>query len=161
MTISAPISLSFQFACAALACTIVLATSLASAEEAQTGLPKIALTAGGQSIRADIAATDETRQKGLMYRKSMGKNEGMLFVFTEVAYHAMWMRNTPLPLAVAFVDASGTIVSIHEMEPFSETTHQAHGPSRYALEMNKGWFAANKVKVGDRIKGLDKAPAPR
>lgn len=124
-------------------------------------LPTIALKAGGQAIHAEVASTDETRQKGLMFREKMARNDGMLFVFNELAYHAMWMRNTPLPLAVAFMDDAGKIVSIHEMEPHTEITHQAAGPARYALEMNRGWFAANKIKAGDSIKGLEKAPKPR
>ena len=132
----------------------------AHAKEPQKGLPVITLSAGGQSIRADVAATDPTREKGLMFREKMGKNEGMLFVFSNVGYHAMWMRNTPLPLSVAFMDEAGKIISIHEMQPFVETIHQSAGPASYALEMNKGWFVANKVKVGDAIKGLDKAPKP-
>lgn len=135
--------------------------SLAVAKEPQTGLPKVALSAGGQSIRADVAATDESRQKGLMFRTNLARNEGMLFVFADIGYHAMWMRNTPLPLSVAFMDEAGRIVSIHEMEPHTEDTHQAAGPARYALEMNRGWFVANKVKPGDVIKGLEKAPKAR
>ena len=93
-----------------------------------------------------------------MFRTQMGKNEGMLFVFPQVAYHAMWMRNTLIPLSVAYLDDSGKIVSIHEMEPQTEISHQAEGPVRYALEMNAGWFRGNKIKAGDNIKGLDKAP---
>jgi uncharacterized membrane protein (UPF0127 family) len=130
-------------------------------DSANAPLPTIALKAGGQTIQAEVAATDATRQKGLMFREKMARNEGMLFIFNELAYHAMWMRNTPLPLAVAYMDDAGKIVSIHEMEPHTETTHQAAGPVRYALEMNRGWFAANKIKVGDSIKGLEKAPKPR
>lgn len=126
----------------------------------QTGLPKITLKAGGQSIQADVAATEESRQHGLMFRTKMAKNEGMLFVFTQLGYHAMWMRNTPINLAVAYMDDQGKILSIHEMEAFNETSHQAAGPARYALEMNAMWFAQHKVKVGDRIGGLEKAPKP-
>ena len=127
----------------------------------QTGLPKITLSAGGQTIIADVAATDESRQKGLMFRTKMAKNEGMLFVFTQLGYHAMWMRNTPINLSVAYMDDEGKILSIHEMEAFNETSHQAAGPARYALEMNAAWFSQHKVKVGDRIGGLEKAPKPK
>ncbi len=127
----------------------------------QTGLPKISLKAGGQTIQADVAATDETRQKGLMFRTKMAKNEGMLFVFMQLGYHAMWMRNTPINLSVAYLDDQGTILSIHEMEAFNETSHQAAGPTRYALEMNAMWFSQHKVKIGDRIGGLEKAPKPK
>ena len=71
------------------------------------------------------------------------------------------MRNTPLPLSVAFIDDAGKILSIHEMEPFSETNHMATGPAKFALEMNLGWFVTHKVSVGDRILGLEKAPKPK
>ena len=123
-----------------------------------SGLPTISLKVGNQSIQAEVAATDESRQRGLMFREKMARNEGMLFVFPQIAYHAMWMRNTPLPLAVAFMDDRGKILSIHEMQPFTEQSHQAAGPARFALEMNSGWFSANRIFVGDTIRGLDRAP---
>ncbi len=147
------------------ACLIFIALNFAAthtpAKDGTPSLPVMTLKAGGQAIQAEIAATEESRQKGLMFREKLARNEGMIFVFTEIGYHAMWMRNTPLPLAVAFIDEAGKILSIHEMQPHTEITHQAAGPSRYALEMNAGWFKANKVSVGDTIKGLEKAPKPR
>ena len=85
----------------------------------------------------------------------------MLFVFPDIGYHAMWMRNTLIPLSVAYLNERGVILSIHEMQALSEVAHQSAGPARYALEMNAGWFAANKVSVGETIKGLDKAPKPQ
>lgn len=127
----------------------------------QAGLATINLKVGSQNVRADVANTDATRQIGLMFRPKMGKQEGMLFVFPEVAYHAMWMRNTLIPLSVAYMNERGVIVSIHEMQALSEAVHQATGPARYALEMNAGWFGSNKVNVGDTIKGLDRAPKPQ
>ncbi len=130
-------------------------------DQPQPKLPVIVLHAGGQSINAEVAATDATRQVGMMWRQKMGKNEGMLFVFPQRGYHAMWMRNTLLPLSVAFIDEKGEILSIHEMQPQTETSHQSAGPARYALEMNTGWFTAHKIKVGNLIKGLEKAPAPK
>ena len=123
-------------------------------------LPTIMLKVGSQTVKAEVAVTDETRQKGLMFREKVAANSGMLFVFADIAYHAMWMRNTPLPLAVAFMDQSGKIVSIHEMQPHTEISHMAAGPVRYALEMNGGWFERNQVKAGDLIQGLAKAPKP-
>ena len=149
------------FTLTALVFAFVIGSMPVWAKESAASLPTITLKAGGQTIRAEVAATDETRQKGLMFREKMAKNAGMLFIFPDVAYHAMWMRNTPLPLAVAYMDASGKIVSIHEMQPHTETSHQAAGPARYALEMNSQWFAKNNVKTGDTIKGLGKAPKPQ
>ena len=127
----------------------------------QTGLPAITLKVGNQTVHADVANTEATRQTGLMFRQKMGRQEGMLFVFADIGYHAMWMRNTPIPLSVAYMDERGVILSIHEMQPLSELSHQSAGPARYALEMNAGWFSTNKIKAGDTIKGLEKAPKPQ
>ena len=147
---------------ATLFCALLIASAVTSAKDVPLPRqPTIYLKAGSQSIQAEVVASDETRQRGLMFRESMGKNDGMLFVFTERAYHSMWMRNTPLPLSVAFMDDSGKILSIHDMQPFSDTNHMAAGPAKYALEMNLGWYVTNKVRVGDRIAGLEKAPKPK
>jgi hypothetical protein len=146
---------------AVVAAISLFASPLHAKDQPATGLPTVSLKAGNQTIRADVAATEASRQKGLMFREKMARNDGMLFVFSDLAYHAMWMRNTPLPLAVAYMDDAGKIISIHEMKPFTEDSHQAAGPARYALEMNGGWFTTNKVNVGDTIKGLEKAPKAR
>jgi uncharacterized membrane protein (UPF0127 family) len=150
------------FAAVAMGSTSLLADQSTLAKGSpQTGLPKISLRVGSQNVRADVASTEATRQLGLMYRKNMGKNEGMLFVFPQLGYHAMWMRNTLLPLSVAYLDDRGVILSIHEMQPLTEVPHQSAGPARYALEMNAGWFGANKIRAGDIVKGVDKAPKPQ
>ena len=135
--------------------------SASTAPQPQKGLPMLTLKAGKQAVKAQVAATEDTRQLGLMHRASMPVNEGMLFVFAQLGYHAMWMRNTLIPLSVAYLDDAGKIVSIHEMEALNETSHQAKGPVRFALEMNAKWFSKNDVKVGDIIGGLDKAPKPQ
>ena len=140
---------------------VVANATVAPAGVPQTGLPTMILKVGNQSVRADIANTETSRQAGLMFRQKMGKQEGMLFVFPEIGYHAMWMRNTLIPLSVAYLDERGVILSIHEMQPLSETPHQSAGPARFALEMNAGWFGANKISVGNTIKGLEKAPKPQ
>jgi uncharacterized membrane protein (UPF0127 family) len=124
-------------------------------------LPTLELSAGIHLIRAEIANTFDSRARGLMFRKSLGANSGMLFVFPDVAPHCMWMKNTLVPLSVAFMDEQGTIVSIHDMKPHDETSHCAAKPTRFALEMNQGWFAQKGIKAGARISGLDKAPPPR
>ena len=143
-----------------LAClsTSPYTTALESSKSTTVKNHAITLSAGGQSIKAEVAADDATRQQGLMFRTNMGKNDGMLFVFPELGYHAMWMRNTLIPLSVAYMDQAGKILSIHEMQPQTETPHQAAGPARYALEMNAAWFTGHKVRVGDTIKGLEKTP---
>lgn len=123
--------------------------------------PRIQLTLDKQSINVELVATIESRMKGLMFREKMAKNDGMLFVFDEVGYHGMWMKNTLIPLSVAFIDAQGKILNIADMEPHSETTHSAAGPALYALEMNKGWFKQHGIGPGTVVKGLDKAPKGR
>src|SRR5215510_10038616 len=109
-------------------------------------LPVLELNAGIHLIRAEVANTFETRAQGLMFRKHLGPNEGMLFVFPQAEAHCMWMKNTLIPLAVAFMDAEGTIISISEMRPQTETSHCASAPATLALEMSGGWFAAKGLK---------------
>jgi uncharacterized membrane protein (UPF0127 family) len=141
-------------------CIALLALSAASGA-ALGQLPTLELNAGIHLIRAEVAGTFDSRARGLMFRKSLAPNSGMLFVFPDVSAHCMWMRNTYVPLSVAFMDEQGTIVSIHDMKPQDETSHCAAKPARFALEMNQGWFARKGVKPGANIGGLEKAPAPR
>jgi uncharacterized membrane protein (UPF0127 family) len=93
-----------------------------------------------------------------MFRKSMGKDDGMLFIFDEPGYHSIWMKNTLIPLSVAFVDKDGVILNIADMEPQTLDSHQAAGPAVYAIETNVGWFAGKKIKPGDKVTGLPKPP---
>jgi uncharacterized membrane protein (UPF0127 family) len=141
----------------------VLAATLCGAALAQQSqqLPAMRLTIGMHVVRAEVASNFDTRGRGLMFRESLAPNQGMLFVFDENAQHCMWMKNTLIPLSVAFVAADGTIVNIADMKPHDETTHCAQRPVPYALEMDRGWFASRGIKAGQKIAGLDKAPAPR
>jgi uncharacterized protein len=124
-------------------------------------LPAIELTAGIHLIHAEVANTFETRAQGLMHRKHLGPNEGMLFVFPQAEAHCMWMKNTLIPLSVAFMDGQGKIVSIAEMRPQTETSHCAAAPAKFALEMSGGWFAAKGLKPGATLLGVTRAPAAR
>jgi uncharacterized membrane protein (UPF0127 family) len=123
---------------------------------ARAELPVIELGAGMHLIRAEVADDTPSRTQGLMFRQSMPQNSGMVFVFEAEAQHCMWMKNTLIPLSVAFIDRAGAIVSIHDMQPHSEQSHCAAAPARYALEMNKGWFAQRGIKPGARLRGLEK-----
>lgn len=119
-------------------------------------LPVVQLSAGMHLIRAEVAADFATRGRGLMYRKSLGANAGMLFIFDAPGIHCMWMKNTYIPLSVAFLDAQGAIVNIADMQPHSEQSHCAARPAVYALEMAQGWFAQRGVKAGMKLGGLEK-----
>ena len=124
------------------------------ADSASVHFPVTNLKAGKYLIRAEVASTDAQREQGLMFRRKLPKNNGMLFVFDRPARSCMWMKNTPLPLSVAFIDADGTILNIEEMEPFTLESHCSQGWIRYALEMNKNWFSRNGIKPGSKISGL-------
>ena len=133
--------------------TVILALSTVSAS-AQQKFKVIPLNAGMHIIQAELAANDKDRQQGLMFREKMGPNEGMVFVFDAPATVCMWMKNTPLPLSVAFIDESGKIVNIEDMKPQTTESHCAKKPIRYALEMNQGWFKQKNIKPGSEIGGL-------
>ena len=105
-------------------------------------------------IQAEVVGDPATRARGLMHRKALAQNAGMLFIFDDHAIHCMWMKNTLIPLSVAFIDDRGTIVNIADMEPHSEASHCAAQPVKYALEMNRGWFAARGIKPGARLGGV-------
>ena len=132
----------------------------APAQAQQPQLPGIDLMAGMHRVHAEVANDMGSRMQGLMYRKSMPQNAGMVFVFEENATHCMWMKNTLIPLSVAFIDETGVITNIADMQPQSEQSHCAVRPARYALEMNKGWFAQRGIKPGVKLGGLEKL-APR
>lgn len=140
----------------------VLAAAMAlSAGAVAQAMPVVELTAGMFRIEAEVAATQEHRMLGLMQRKTMAPQKGMLFVFDGPARHCMWMRNTLLPLAVAFLDEQGRIVNVEEMLPQSDDNHCAAKPAKYALEMNAGWFKARGFGAGTAIGGIGKAPPAR
>lgn len=121
---------------------------------AQQKFPVMPLNIGVHLIKAEVAADDPSRQQGLMFRKSMGANEGMLFVFDEPARICMWMKNTYLPLSVAFLDKEGRIINIEDMQPQTTDSHCAAKPALYALEMNQGWFKKKNILAGTRVMGL-------
>ena len=111
------------------------------------------LKVGMHSIRAQLAITPMQRQIGLMHRREMPSHEGMLFVFDEPSQQCFWMRNTLIPLSIAFLADDGTVVNLADMKPQSDDSHCSAKPVRFALEMNQGWFAKRGVKPGTRISG--------
>ena len=137
---------------------LLLAAGAAAAQ--QPPLPTVQLGAGMHLIRAEVADSDATRSLGLMRRSALPPNGGMLFVFEAPDLHCMWMKNTPLPLSVAFIDEAGAIVNIEDMQPHTEQSHCAARPVPYALEMRQGWFGEHGIRAGSRLRGLEKL-APR
>jgi uncharacterized protein len=117
-------------------------------------LPTTTLTIGDHTITVEVASTPEQRATGLMNRFSLRPDQGMLFVFERAEVQAFWMKNTYVPLSIAFIDASGRIVNIEDMAPQTENSHWSRGPVQFALEMRKGWFAERGVRVGDRVDGI-------
>jgi uncharacterized protein len=114
-------------------------------------LEQIEIKAGMHLIKAEVAADSPTRTRGLMMREKLGANEGMIFVFPDKAGHCFWMRNTLVPLSIAFLDDDGTITNIEDMKPQTEDSHCPVRAVRYALEMEQGWFARRGVKAGARL----------
>ena len=141
-----------------LAWTLVAALAgAAPAARAQQGpqpkLETVDLSVGMHVIKAELAVTQAQQAVGMMMRTEMGANEGMLFVNSDSGMRCFWMRNTLLPLSIAFIADDGTIVNIAEMQPRSDESHCSTKPVRYALEMNKGWFAKRGLQAGSRIRG--------
>lgn len=134
---------------------IALASTAPAAAQGQPqmNLPRIEITAGMHRIEAQVAASPQERQTGLMHRKEMPAHEGMLFVFEQPATQCFWMRNTLLPLTAAFVADDGTIVNLADMKPQTEDSHCSAKPVRYVLEMNQGWFGKKGIKAGFKLGG--------
>ncbi|MDR0247528.1 MAG: DUF192 domain-containing protein [Burkholderiales bacterium] len=139
----------------------LLAFSVAQAQNittAQPPLSTIKLTAGDHTIIAEVAQTPEQRERGLMHRFTLPGGHGMLFVFTHPQPLSFWMKNTPAPLSIAFIDEHGAILNIRDMTPNDDTTlHRSQGNALYALEVRKGWFDEQGVKAGSSIRGLPPA----
>ena len=142
------------FATATLLSALVGGLMASAAAQQTQRFNLVALTAGINLIKAEVAAAPAEREQGLMFREKMAQNEGMVFVFEGPAEVCMWMKNTLLPLSVAFIDGNGKIVNIEDMKPQSLDSHCAKSLVRYALEMNVGWFRQKNIKAGSVIEGL-------
>ena len=123
---------------------------------ADAAMRTLQLRIGNHPLKVEVAENDAQRMKGLMNRDKLGRNDGMLFIFEEPAYQAMWMKNTLIPLSVAFLDRDGTILNIRDMQPQTLDSHMSAGPALYAVETNRGWFAERGIKAGDKVAGLPK-----
>ena len=135
-------------------CALMVPGLLLAQQAPQPTLRTTKLTAGIHVITAEIASTPQSRMIGLMMRERLAPNHGMVFVFEDKSQHCFWMRNTLIPLSIAFIDDDGTVVSIADMSPKSEASTCPQRPVRYALEMDQGWFAKRGVTAGQKISGL-------
>jgi uncharacterized membrane protein (UPF0127 family) len=145
------------------ALTLAAAVTAAAAQGVPQDLPTITLQVGINNIRAMVAITPDQRQTGLMFRREMAQHEGMLFVFDEPSPQCFWMKNTLLPLSIAFLADDGSVVNTDEMKPLTLDSHCSTRPVRFVLEMNQGWFTKRGIKAGSKISGAPFAakPAPR
>lgn len=142
------------FTCTLFACAL-LASGVSLAQQApQPTLRTTKLSTGIHVITAEVAATPQSQMIGLMMRERLAPNHGMVFVFEDKSQHCFWMRNTLIPLSIAFIEDDGTIVNIADMAPKSEASTCPQRPVRYALEMDQGWFTKRGVTAGKKITGL-------
>jgi len=134
---------------------LLLVVSTLGQETAQVALHSVTLNVAGKAVTAEVADEPDERRSGLMFRDSLAADSGMLFVMPRPERAAFWMKNTTLPLSVAYISPGGVIVEIHDLEPLDEKPVPSSFPNiAYALEMKQGWFAENGILAGDRIKGL-------
>lgn len=146
---------------AALACSALMAGAALAQQGPQPMLPVVRLQAGMHIVKAERADTPRARSVGLMWRERLGPNEGMLFVFEDKALHCFWMRNTLVPLSIAFLDDDGRIANIENMSPRSDESHCPSRPVRFALEMQQGWFAQRGLAAGAQLLQPQVFPAQR
>lgn len=137
-----------------LAIALVGIATLVRADPLLTFMLKIK----GHSLRVEAANDETSRRTGLMFRRELADSRGMVFVYETEERWAMWMRNTYVPLSVAFIDRNGRILNIEDMQPLTDDSHEAVAPAKYALETNLGWFRKRGIKAGDRVQGLDRIP---
>ena len=127
----------------------------------QPTLPAIELRIGTKKITAEVADEDHERAAGLMFRKSLASDSGMLFVMDDSGPVGFWMKNTEVPLTIAYIDPAGVIKELHDLQPRNEKPVPSRFPNiAYALEMPQGWFTKNNIWPGERLEGLPKPTAP-
>ena len=143
-----------------LLCAILLAATACTGwgqTQAQPELPLAKLSIGGKSIHAEIADEEHERSAGLMFRKNLAADAGMLSIMPRTGPVAFWMRNTEVPLTIAYIATDGTILELHDLKPHDETPVRSRFPDiAFALEMPQGWFSKNNVWPGERVVGLPK-----
>jgi uncharacterized protein len=142
---------------AALSTFVLLANAPVALAQVNKDLPVVELKIKNHKLKVEVAADVNSRTIGLMNRFSLAPDSGMLFVFPQSEQLGFWMRNTFIPLSIAYVDSKGVILNIADMKPKDETTHPSKGPAMFAIEMKQGWFKDKGIVAGDKVEGLDKA----
>ncbi|OFV50976.1 DUF192 domain-containing protein [Oligella sp. HMSC09E12] len=137
-----------------LASVLMPATSQAATTESAPQLPTQLLRLGNSTLEVEIAATNQSRQRGLMHRHVMAEERGMLFVFEQAERLCFWMRNTYIPLSIAYLDKDATIIEIFDMQALDERSVCSTAPAQFALEVNQGWFERHQIQVGQRVEGI-------
>ncbi|MEN6363541.1 MAG: DUF192 domain-containing protein [Rectinema sp.] len=122
-----------------------------AADKPNPTLKTVELRIGAAVVKAEVAATELERNRGLMFRKSLADGKGMLFVFDKDERISFWMKNTSLPLSLAYLSSDGVITQILDLKPFSQEARQSERSVRYALEVPQGWFAKQGIAVGDKV----------
>ena len=130
---------------------------MSSMAQVNKDLPVIDLAIKNVKLKAEVAADNNSRMIGLMNRFSLKPDTGMIFVFAESQPLGFWMKNTFIPLSIAYIDSKGVIINILDMKPHDETAHPSTAPALYALEMKQGWFKERGIVAGDKLVGLEKA----
>ena len=146
-----------SFSACAIAALFTTFLPTASLAQVNKDLPVIELAIKNVKLKAEVAADNNSRMVGLMNRFSLKPDTGMIFVFAESQPLGFWMKNTFVPLSIAYIDNKGVILNILDMKPHDETAHPSAGPALYALEMKQGWFKERGIVAGDKLVGLEKA----
>ena len=137
-----------------LVCALCLGSACGDGSSSSLALPVARIRVGNADAWVEVVATPATRSRGLMFRETLAADRGMLFIFPDERTRQFWMRNTRIPLSIAYADSGGRIVRIAEMEPLSEHSVPSGAPARYALEMNLGWFHRHGIREGDTIRRI-------
>ena len=141
-----------------IALTLALPLAAAARDEKPAADKRLMLEVNGHALRVTVARTPAERSMGLMFATKLGKDDGMLFIYPEAAVSAMWMKNTNIPLSVAFLDEQGVIINIEDMQPQTLDAHPSKAPAKYSIETNLGWFKQHGAGPGMKVTGPEKAP---
>ncbi|HRU06319.1 MAG TPA: DUF192 domain-containing protein [Candidatus Brocadiia bacterium] len=134
-----------------LSATLALLCAAGCTRSGERAMRRVTIKVGGHAVLAEVAEKEEDKERGLMFRDTMGEDEGMIFVYDRPQTLYFYMKNTRIPLSIAFIDSNGVILRIADMQPHDLRTHSSVMPAQYALEMNQGWFAKKGIEPGAKV----------